>query len=480
MDEPLSLLRLVAAVAAAVGFALLLRRVVRRRLEQAVAVARAEAETARAKVEERLALREEALAEARAAAAEAAAKLDAAVARESELRARLVESETRLAEEREQAAEKLALVADNEKRLAESFANLAGRALEANAESFLRQAKQSFETLQASAAGDLEQRRQAVEAMLGPIREQLAKYDSGVRELERAREQAYGTLSEQVRAMLSTQDRLQTETGNLVKALRAPQVRGRWGEMTLKRAVEFAGLVDHVDFVEQATVAGDEATLRPDLVVNLPGGKKVVVDAKAPLAAYLEAVEARDEDARLRHLADHARQVRDHVRKLAAKSYWSQFDEAPDFVVLFLPGETFFAAALEHDPQLIDDAFGESVVLATPTTLVALLKSIAYGWRQEQLARNAREIAGAARELHERVRVFSEHFATVGRGLAQALKGYNSAAGSLSSRVFPQGRRLEELGAGGGKPLAEPEPIDAAPRELTAGDGGEPPPASEA
>ncbi|MCM2269242.1 MAG: DNA recombination protein RmuC [Thermoanaerobaculia bacterium] len=440
-----------------------------RRRQQAVAVARAEGETLRAKVEERLALREEALAEARGALAEATRRLESAAARESELRARLAESDTRLAEEREQAAAA-------ERRLGESFANLANRALEANAESFLRQAKQSFETLQASASGDLEQRRQAVEALLAPIQEQLAKYDLGVRELERAREQAYGTLSEQVRAMLSTQERLQAETGNLVKALRAPQVRGRWGEMTLKRAVEFAGLVDHVDFVEQESVAGDDATLRPDLVVRLPGGRKVVVDAKAPLAAYLDAVEARDEDTRLRFLADHARQVRDHVRKLSAKSYWSQFEEAPDFVVLFLPGETFFSAALEQDPSLIDDAFGESVVLATPTTLVALLKSIAYGWRQEQLAHNAREIAAAARELHERVRVFSEHFAGVGRGLAQALKGYNNAAGSLTSRVLPQGRRLEELGAGGSRALVEPEPIDAAPRELPAGDGGDPPP----
>jgi DNA recombination protein RmuC len=382
-----------------------------------------------------------------------------------------------LAEQREQATEKLALVAEAESKLTESFANLAGRALEANAESFLRQARQSFETLQAGASGDLEQRRQAIEALLAPMKEQLAKYDSGVRELERAREQAYGTLSEQVRAMLSTQDRLQLETGNLVKALRAPQVRGRWGEMTLKRAVEFAGLVDHVDFVEQESVVGDDAMLRPDLVVRLPGGRKVVVDAKAPLAAYLDAIEARDEDVRLRHLADHARQVREHVRKLSAKSYWNQFDEAPDFVVLFLPGETFFSAALEQDPALIDDAFGESVVLATPTTLVALLKSIAYGWRQEQLAENSREIAAVARELHDRVRVFSEHFAGVGRGLAQALKGYNNAAGSLTSRVFPQGRRLEELGAGGSRALVEPEPIDAAPRELPAGDADDAPPA---
>jgi len=250
-------------------------------------------------------------------------------------------------------------------------------------------------------------------------------------------------------------------------------VRGRWGEMQLKRAVEFAGLVDHVDFVEQETTSAEEATQRPDLVVRLPGGKQVVVDAKAPLAAYLEAIEAKDEDVRLRHLVDHARQVRDHVRKLSAKSYWNQFENAPDFVVLFLPGESIFSAALEHDPELIEDAFSERVLIATPTTLVALLKSVAYGWRQERLADNAREIAGAARELYDRIQVFTRHFGSVGRGLEQAVTSYNRAAGSLSSRVFPQGRRLEELGAGGGRELVEPEPVDAAPRELEAAEASE-------
>lgn len=471
MNDSLSLVGLLAAVGFGVGFGLLLRRILRRRIEQAVAVARAEGEAARAKAEERLVLREEALGEAREELAVAERRLDEATARESEIRSKLAAAETRLEEEREQAGEKLELLAAAEKKLAETFDSLARRALDANAESFLREAKQRFEALQAAAQGDLEQRRQAVEALVTPMREQLARYESGVRELEKARQQAYGTLSEQVRALVATQERLQLETGNLVKALRAPQVRGRWGEMQLKRAVEFAGLVDHVDFVEQETTTGEDATQRPDLIVRLPGGKRVVVDAKAPLAAYLEAVEARDEDVRLRHLADHARQVRDHVRKLSAKSYWSQFPEAPDFVVLFLPGETFFAAALEQDPKLIEDAFSESVVLATPTTLVALLKSVAYGWRQEKLAANAREIAAAARELYDRTRVFSEHFAAVGKGLDTAVAAYNRGVGSYVSRVVPQGRRLEELGAGGDKVLAEPDAIDAAPRELPAGDG---------
>jgi DNA recombination protein RmuC len=460
VNDPLFLVGLLAAAAVGLALGLLLRR-------------RGGEPAAVAKLEERLALREEALAEAKRERDGALVKLDVAAARESDLKARLAEAETRLAEEREQAAEKLALLADAEKKLTEAFANLAGRALEANAESFLRQAKQSFETLQTAAQGDLEQRRQAVEALVAPMREQLVKYESGVRELEKAREHAYGTLSEQVRALVSTQERLQLETGNLVKALRAPQVRGRWGEMQLKRAVEFAGLVDHVDFVEQESVEGEESTLRPDLIVNLPEGRRVVIDAKAPLAAYLDALEARDEDVRLRHLVDHARQVREHVRKLASKAYWSQFDEAPDFVVLFLPGESFFSAALEQDPALIDDAFRQSVMLATPTTLVALLKSVAYGWNQQHLALNARQIADEARTLYERVRVFGEHLDGVGKGLEAAVRAHNRAAGSFALRVVPQGRRLEELALGPEQPLAEPRQVELAPRALEGGETGD-------
>ncbi|KAB2956171.1 MAG: DNA recombination protein RmuC [Thermoanaerobaculia bacterium] len=397
------------------------------------------------------------------ARAEAGAEL---ARRESELRSRLVEAETRLAEERRQGAEKLALLEDAQHKLEDAFSGLASRALSANNESFLSLAGQAFEKLKVSAQGDLDQRRQAIETLLAPMREQLARYEQGVLELEKTRQLAYGTLTEQVRSLVGTQERLQLETGNLVKALRAPQVRGRWGEMQLKRAVEFAGLTDRVDFVEQETTDTDEGRQRPDMIVRLPGGKQIVIDAKAPLAAYLDAVEARDEDERRRHLADHARQLRDHVKKLAAKSYWSQFENAPDFVVLFLPGEAFFSAALEQEPQLIEEAFGESVLIATPTTLVALLKSVAYGWRQELLAENAREISEAARTFYDRVRAFTEHFAKIGKGLEDALKAYNAAIGSYERSVLPQGRRIERLGAGGEKLLSEPEPIDLSPREL--------------
>ena len=428
-------LKVLLALLPALALFFIVRLAVRRRIEHALALARAEA------------------------AAELAR-------RESELRSKLVRTETLLAEERRQGAEKLELLADAQRKLEDAFSGLASRALSANNQSFLALAGQAFDKLQLSAQGDLDQRRQAIESLLAPMREQLSRYEQGVLELEKTRQLAYGTLSEQVRSLVGTQERLQLETGNLVKALRAPQVRGRWGEMQLKRAVEFAGLVDHVDFVEQEGTDTDEGRQRPDMVVRLPGGKQIVIDAKAPLAAYLEAVEARDEDERKRHLVDHARQLRDHVRKLAAKSYWSQFENAPDFVVLFLPGEAFFSAALEQDPRLIEDAFGEAVLIATPTTLVALLKSVAYGWRQELLAENAREISEAARTLYDRVRVFTEHFARVGKGLEDALKAYNAAIGSYERNVLPQGRRIERLGAGAEKVLSEAEPIDLSPRAL--------------
>ena len=236
--------------------------------------------------------------------------------------------------------------------------------------------------------------------------------------------------------------------------------------MQLKRVVEFAGMVDRVDFVEQQTASDDEALQRPDLIVRLPGGKNIVVDAKAPLAAYLDAMEARDEEIRLARLKDHARQVRDHVKKLSAKKYWSQFAPAPEFVVLFLPSESFFSAALEQDPTLIDESFSQSVVLATPTTLIALLKSVSYGWRQEALADNAREISDAAGELYKRVRVFTEHLSGVGKGLNSALGKYNEAVASFDTRVLPQGRKLEELQAASGERLAAPAPLEIAPRPL--------------
>ncbi len=470
------LLRILLALLPALAILLLVRVVVRRRIGQAVALARAEADAARATVEERLRGREEQIARLNGELSAAAGRIEALAGEVAELGARRAEAEARLEEEREQAVERQRLLAEAETRLAGTFSTLAGRALSQNNQLFLDLARQNLETLQAGAQGDLEKRQQQIQHLIAPLREQLDRYEAGVRTLEAAREQAYGTLSEQVRSLASTQERLQLETGNLVKALRAPQVRGRWGEMQLKRAVEFAGLVDHVDFIEQESTDTDEGRQRPDMIVRLPGGKQIVIDAKAPLSAYLDALEAKDEDVRKSLLVDHARQVRDHIRKLSAKSYWTQFPEAPEFVVLFLPGETFFSAALEQDPTLIEAAFTESVVLATPTTLVALLKSVYYGWRQETLAQNAREISEVARTFYERVRVFAGHFQKVGKGLEDATQSYNAAVGSYERNVLSQGRRIERLGAGAEKSLPEPEPIDLAPRELAAStdepDGG--------
>jgi len=393
--------------------------------------------------------------------------------RETALRTRLVEAETRLEEERRRADEKVALLQEAEAKLGDAFSRLAGRALEANAESFLRQAKQSFETLQATAQGELEQRKQAIEGLLAPIKDQLGRYESGLRDLEKARQVAYGSISEQIKGLLTSQDGLLRETGKLVTALRRPEVRGSWGEMHLRRAVEFAGMLEYVDFTAQVTVDGDDGRLRPDLVVHLPGGKSVVVDAKAPLDAYLAAVEATTDEAREAALKRHARQVRNHLDRLSGKAYWKQFDEAPDFVVLFLPGDAFFSAALEQDSALIEDSFKQNVLITTPSTLVALLKTVHYGWRQEAIARDARAIHAAASTLYDRIRVFTEHFARIGKGLDDAVNAYNAAVGSYERSVLPQGRRIERLGATKERVLAEPERIEHARRDLPASGAAE-------
>ncbi len=375
--------------------------------------------------------------------------------------------ESALESERKASNEKIELVTHASEDLRNAFKAMASDALEGNNRKFLEIAEEKLKRFQSDAKGDLDARQKAVADLVTPVRESLNKVDAQIQQIEKERGQAYGELKEQVKSLIVTQKELQSETGNLVKALRTPNVRGRWGEIQLRRVVEIAGMLSYCDFSEQETVTTDTGRIRPDLVVNLPGGKRVVVDAKTPLQAFLEAFETDDEEKRRACLASHARQVRDHMARLAGKNYWEQFEATPEFVVMFLPGETFFSAALEQDPGLIEHGVLNKVIPASPTTLIALLKAVAYGWNQEKLARNAHEISALGKELHERLRNLAGHITAVGTGLDRAVEAYNKAVGSLESRVLVSARKFTELGAPVAEDIPKLEPIETTARALS-------------
>jgi len=375
--------------------------------------------------------------------------------------------ESALESERKTSNEKMDLVTHASEELRNAFKAMASDALKSNNQSFLVLAQERLERFQTEARGDLESRQKAVAEMVAPVRESLNKVDTQIQQLEIERGKAYSALYTQVQSLITTQKELQSETGNLVRALRTPNVRGRWGEIQLRRVVEIAGMLSYCDFAEQETVTTDSGRLRPDLVVKLPGGKHVVVDAKTPLQAFLDAFETTDEETRRDCLTNHARQVRDHMNTLSGKKYWEQFDATPEFVVMFLPGETFFSAALEQDSGLIEHGVLNRVIPASPTTLIALLKAVAYGWNQEKLARNAQQISELGKELHDRLRNLAGHITSVGTGLDRAVESYNKAVGSLESRVLVSARKFAELGASVADDIPQLEPIETTARALT-------------
>jgi DNA recombination protein RmuC len=374
-----------------------------------------------------------------------------------------------LSSEREQAKEKLALLDDAQKKLTDAFKVLASESLKSNNQSFLELAKTHLEKFQEGAKGDLEKRQEAINELIKPVKESLEKVDGKIQELEKARVGAYSGLTEQVKSLLDMQKDLRTETANLVNALRTPNVRGRWGEIQLRRVVEMAGMLDHCDFYEQQSADTEDGKLRPDLLVRLPAKKNIVVDSKAPLAAYLEAINAEDDEIRKAKLIEHAQQVRTHMQALGRKSYFEQFSPSPEFVVLFIPGEAIFGAALVHDPTLIEYGVDQNVIIATPTTLIALLRAVAYGWRQEQLAENAREISDLGKELYKRIAGWGGHIADVGKGLHKAIDSYNKAVGSLESRVLVSARKFNDLGAAPADlEIEQVTPLEVVPRGLQA------------
>lgn len=377
---------------------------------------------------------------------------------------------TTLEKERDVAIEKLALVEDAKQKLSEAFTALSKEALDKNSESFVNYAKSVLDGYQQSARDDLNQRQERIHELVMPVKDSLAKVDMTIREVEKAREGAYGELREQINRMNCDQQQLRSETANLVKALRNPSSRGRWGEIQLRRVVELAGMLAYCDFQEQANVNTEDGRLRPDMIINLPSKRTIVVDAKAPMEAFLNAHDSTDDETRRNHLTQHARQMRDRINELSKKSYWNMFQPSPEFVLLFLPNEALYSAALEHDPKLIEDGVSNNVIIATPSTLIALLKAAAYGWKQEEFAKEVEQVSKLGRELYERLVTFSNHITKLGASLTNSVQAYNAMIGSVESRVLISARRFKDLSvtADTSGDIPELQPIETAIRELQA------------
>lgn len=391
--------------------------------------------------------------------------------RAGELERDLVRARSDLEHERTRSEERLATINDAQERLSMSFKALSAEALQSSMAQLTELAEAQLKVAQVEVKGDLDKRQQAVEQLVAPLKEQLGRVDAQLLRLDQERRESRGRLETQLRTLTETGEKLRTETGALVTALRKPNTRGQWGQMQLRNVVELAGMVRYCDFEEQSSLAGDGAILRPDLVVRLPGGKHVVVDAKAPLQGILDAYEARDEEERAQHLQAHARLLRKHVKTLADKAYWDQLDSAPDFVVMFLPGEYLYGTALEADPSLLEDAMAQRVLITTPTTLLALLRAVAYGWQQERVAESAQAVSELGRDLYTRIVKLSSLLATLGTRLNSTVKAYNETVGSYEHRVIPAAKRFEDHGAAaGGRELPEIEQVTVTARSVDSAD----------
>jgi DNA recombination protein RmuC len=459
---PVLMLFLGAAAGAACAWLL-----IRGRIEQARREATGRSEVELATQVERLAARDRTIADMQKAADRARTDNETLHATIAELRQQSVKLSTTLDEQRKHMAERLASFEQTRQEFTTAFKALAADALSTNNDSFLKLANASLEKFQETARLDLDKRQAAIGSVVEPVKQSLEKVQGHIRELETVRLQAYVGLSQQVKSLVETEQMLRSETANLVKALRAPNVRGRWGEIQLRRVVELAGMLEHCDFREQVSENIEGGRLRPDMIIHLPGEIQVVVDAKVPLAAFLEAIEATDDLTRAQKLKDHVRQLRTHIGALSAKSYWENFQPSPDFVILFLPGEAFYNAALEQDPELVETAIGQRVMIATPMSLITLLRTVAFGWRQQSVAHNAQEISDLGKMLYDRLATLGDHLITLGRSLDGAVEAYNKTIGNVETRVLSAARKFRDLGASdSSKEIPEPSAVESTPRKL--------------